>query len=793
MKRERVIALSTFLCFLVVGLNIRLGSLPPLGKFLSPFTGFIQNSYDAFSAPVDAGLSSPVRILFDERRVPHIFAGGEEDLYFAQGLMHARDRLWQMDFLYRAAAGRLSEVAGAKTVGLDRITRRKGLPWAAENTLDHIKKNYLHTFQHLQAYSRGVNYWIEHLQPKDYPVEFKLMDYKPEKWSPLKTIMIQKYMANMLAGGDNDVERTNALSYFGQKDFERLFSNKFQEYAPMIDSGECAKAAANQYKSRLASTWFGASKSDPYQPEPGYGSNSWVISGNKTNSGYPVLASDPHLELTLPSIWYELQLSGDKSNAYGVSIPGVPYIIIGFNKDIAWGITNGETDVRDWYALKFRNNRSEYYLGGKWMRSDLRIEKIAVFNSADVTDTVLLTLAGPVVYTEAFNKEPDKCNMALNWTAHLPSNDFNMFYLLNRGKEFDDFKAAIRFMSCPTLNVTFASKEDIAIAHQGKIPYRQALQGQFVFDGAKTIPASQYIAQEDLPLLRNPEKNFVFSANQKPVPPNYPLTIYGYYGAYRNRTIETDLKEKSRFAVKDVMKMQTSNFDLFAAETLPVMLHAIQNVTLTPDVWDYIHTLRAWNYYSDRHLTAPLLFSVWWEEFHNQTWDDLQSLPFMVLKPNAINTLKLMKDEPSSKYFDLASTPEIETAPDVLMRSLKVNVERLSSYRKSHAVVNWSEFKNTTFRHLLNVEQFSRVDVYSGGSKNSINATTTGWGPSWRMIVTFDPGKPRAWGINPGGQSGNPGSAWYASNISDWAEGKYHELSYMQDTSSACNYKIILK
>lgn len=790
MKKEKAIIASTFLIFLILGLNTRFGIIPPIGKILSPFTGYLQNAKEAnISGEINCGkLTAPVKILFDKRIVPHVFAASDADLYFAQGYLHAKNRLFQMDFTSRVASGNLSEVVGEETLDMDRASRRKGLLWSAENTLAFIQKNHPATYKHLEAYANGVNLYLEELSDEELPVEFKILAYSPGKWSPLKTILIQKYMADMLAGYDDDAARTNSLLFLGQKNYNAIYKNRLARLSPMIDSMLTTAPLVSKDTQELAdfnTAYLNSGKpshSDKFQPKPGYGSNSWVLSGKKTKTGFPILANDPHLPLTLPSIWYEMQLSSGTSNTYGVSIPGVPYIIIGYNENIAWGITSGQTDVKDWYALQFRNNNTEYYFGDKWHPATERIERYAIFGSPDFIDTVKQTSIGPVVYDEHFKGDPGRINMALKWEVHTPSNDFNTFYLLNNSVNYDGYANAIKTFGCPNLNFSFSSRSDIAIAHQGRIPIRKQGEGEFVIDGSRiSSMSSAYIPNKDLPHSKNPEKGFLFSANQKPAGDNYPYYLYGYYAEYRNRTINNVLSASSQMDVQDMMDLQMNDFDLFAAEALPVMLKAMDTKKLTKeDMW-FVDSLKAWNYKSDKHILAPLCFYAWWDEFQRQTWDEILDLKIPGFMPSYDNTVRMIQENPGSKYFDRQSTPEKETAGILLASTLKECAAQFIRYEKKTGKLSWGKNKETAFMHIAQISAFSTEGVVCNGSENSVNATTSDWGPGWRMIVEFGKGMPNAWGINPGGQSGNPGSSYYSNGIEQWADGKYNKLLFLKN------------
>ncbi|MEN9525856.1 MAG: hypothetical protein RLZZ256_1240, partial [Bacteroidota bacterium] len=225
---------------------------------------------------------------------------------------------------------------------------------------------------------------------------------------------------------------------------------------------------------------------EKHAPDPSNGSNNWVLAGSKTRSGAPILCNDPHLELSLPSIWYEMQLQGPNSNVYGVSLPGSPYVIIGFNDSIAWGVTNSQRDVKDYYRIKFKDDsRTEYWFDGQWRKSKIRIEAIEVKGKGTIYDTVAYTIMGPVMFDASFTDTLAKGeNLAVRWTGHDASNEGRTFYQLNRAKNYDEYEAAIQHFACPGQNFVFASKTgDIAIWQQGKFPARWPDQGLYIMPG----------------------------------------------------------------------------------------------------------------------------------------------------------------------------------------------------------------------------------------------------------------------------------------------------------------------
>ncbi|RYZ93197.1 MAG: penicillin acylase family protein, partial [Moraxellaceae bacterium] len=438
---------------LIWALQTKFGDIPPLGKLLNPATGFWQNAEtkDLTDAELKLpGLTGKVIIRFDERRIPHIFATNDHDLYYTQGYLTARDRLWQMDIQTRKAAGRLSEVIGEKTLETDRYNRRMGMVYGAEHTLAGIMKDPVMNSVIL-AYTEGINAYISRLSPKSYPIEFKLLDYKPELWKPLNCALLLKLMSQNLAGGSDQFAMTNNLKKFGTADVNNLFPDRPMFDEPIIPAG--TKWNFKPVDIPKPSQSFNAQMTENIKTQErreGIGSNNWAISGSKSASGYPILANDPHLDLTYPSIWYQVQLSSPTMNVYGASLPGAPGVVIGFNQKISWGVTNVDAAVLDWYQIKFRDKaKTEYWYNNQWNKVKRRIEIINVKGQQPIYDTVLYTHHGPVVYestvkkTEASPKNVPVGN-ALRWVAHDESDEFKTFYLLNRGSNYTDYREALR-------------------------------------------------------------------------------------------------------------------------------------------------------------------------------------------------------------------------------------------------------------------------------------------------------------------------------------------------------------
>lgn len=760
--------------------------IPPLGKFLDPYHGFWQNiepnGYQGKKQLMIPGLQEPVSIVYDSLLIPHIFAKNNNDLYLAQGYVTAMHRLWQMEFQTHAAAGRVSEiVAGDAILDYDRRQRRLGMTYGAVKALDAMEQHPA-----VIQYTKGVNAYIQSLRYVDLPFEYKLLDYKPEPWTPLKCALLLKNMAQTLNFGDKDIEMTNALKLFGKEMVDLLYPDNEHVGDPIVDKPgqwNFAPVALNDTPPALPDELIGISKPPP--PDPTIGSNNWAVSGSKTYTGYPMLAGDPHLQLNLPSIWYAIQLNAPGINAMGASLPGVPTITIGFNDSIAWSVTNAQRDLVDWYKITFKDKtRDQYLLDGKWVNSRKVIERITVRGGPTFYDTVVYTHWGPVVYDHSFHAGNELNGYALRWIAHDASEEINAFYRLNRAKNHAEFSEALNYFSMPAQNFAFASVAgDIAMRVQGKFPVRRKDEGKFVLDGTRRsngwlafIPNEQNIAD------KNPPRGFVSSANQYPADSTYPYYVTAtHYEAYRNRRINNVLRNSGNITYRDMMKLQTDNYNLKAAESLPTFLSHLDTTTLTHLQKQAYRVLRSWDYINSANSAGASYYEAWWDNLMTLIWDEMSDTSTALQVPTTYTTIKLIKEHPTLEFFDILSTPEKETAADVVHKAFLLAVEDIENWKTEHATLPvWAEYKGSYIAHLLPGLTPLSVPVKTGGNHDIVNAHSRTHGPSWRMIVSLEPSGVKAWATYPGGQSGNPGSAFYTNLVPRWAAGDYYSLLFLR-------------
>lgn len=794
----------TFIFFLLISsaLIYVLGTrnvLPlPLGEFLSVQEGVWQNA-----TPVDAsydenlqleGLQGKTDVYFDDRLVPHIFAEVENDAYFVQGYIHAKFRLWQMEFQTHAASGRVSEIVGEKAIDFDKTQRRMGMVFAAENALSEMEKDPT-TKAAVDAYTAGVNSYIDKLQSSQLPIEYKLLGYKPEKWTNLKSALFTKQMTNNLAGFDKDFEFTNALKVLGEENFRILYSDLADSLYPVIPKGTVyEKPALALNAPETADSLYYKRKdtiqlAEEFKPNPSNGSNNWVLSGSRTKSGKPILSNDPHLGLTLPSIWYEIQIRTPEYNSYGVSFPGLPGVVIGFNDSISFGFTNAGRDVKDYYQIKFKDDqRKEYWFNNEWKTSNQRIEQIRVKNKPVVLDTVSYTVFGPVIYDKSFKTSlSESQSYALRWVAHDSSNILKMWLLLNKAKNYDDYRTAISYFNVPGQNMIFASKSgDIALWQQANFPLRWKDQGLFIMPGTdSSYMWKGYIPAEENPHSVNPLQGYISSANQRAADSTYPYFIPGSYEVYRAITINRKLADMYNVTVDDMKALQNNNYNVFAEEARPILLQYVDRTSLTTEETKYLNLVESWNLMNDPKEKGTVSFIAWWDSLYTNVFnDELNQGKIPVVKPEKFVLLEALEKNSAFKFIDNINTPEFETLAMQVTASLKQATKYLSSLEKENKL-EWGVYKNTTVYHLLktNAMPFARAGLLNGGGHGIINASQHDHGPSWRMVIELTT-PTNAYGIYPGGQDGNPGSKFYDNFIDTWTKGEYYKLWVMNDVDT---------
>ncbi|HEX4933723.1 MAG TPA: penicillin acylase family protein, partial [Gemmatimonadaceae bacterium] len=568
------------------------GPLPPLGPFLDPVRGaWGAVAYTALpeSASVELrGLDGAVDVRYDTRGVPHIFAASELDAIRALGYVVARDRLFQLELQARAGSGTLTELVGQAAIRADSEPRALGMPRGAEQNLAALAPGSVGR-RLLEAYADGVNAYIDHASPAEWPVEYKLLGKRPSRWAPIHSLYLYARMGWTLAHLDGERQRLAAQALVGDAAARALFPVHSPIQEPIqpngsgvprvdvvqvpppgaVDSGALALAG-------LLPSWRPASQ-DP-EVSSLFASNNWVVGPARSRSGHPILAGDPHLGLTLPSIWYEAHLVvPGKLDVYGVTIPGSPGIVIGFTRDVAWSLTNTGADVLDFYreTVDDQVRPTKYLVDDAWRDLELR-EEVYRGKRGEVlrVDTVRYTHRGPM-------HRMQKDWVSMRWTVNEPTDLASAFYHAQHATNVGDFLDAFaRDYFAPAQNVVVADRSgNIAIRSTGHYPLRPAgSDGLTIFDGAASAsdwtgywPVSQY------PQAVNPPQGFLASANQEPIDPRQAPGYLGFEWAYepwRALQINRLLRDTPLVTMDDMRRFQTDPGSVRADWFVPYLRNA---------------------------------------------------------------------------------------------------------------------------------------------------------------------------------------------------------------------------
>ncbi len=823
-----------------------------------------------------AGLQSDVEVLRDRYGVPHIRAGSMHDLYFAQGFVTAQDRFWQMDLWRRIGAGRLSEYFGRATLSTDIYLRTMGFRPLADREYAEMDPETRAVFD---AYAQGVNAYISGRSPGALGLEYTLLQLQGAKvsiepWVPQDSITWLKLMSQTLSANMSrelysiDLIQTMGLArtadFFGTYRYSQMPVVVADSELPrdLLRAGGAGAAGGTGAAVSLG-PWIGPGPAEgavSLPPEvlgairgfsvssirlpdlgafglargPGIGSNNWVISGSRTESGKPILANDPHLEIQMPSIWYEADLScpavdaqpgknaGEPFHVRGFTFAGTPGVVIGHNDRIAWGMTDMSPDVQDLYIEKINpENPGQYEVNGKWMDMRIRQETIQVLHQeAPVRVLVRETRHGPVITDTkgysgfrgfalnpavAFPQNLELRVLSLRWTALQPNATFRSLVLLDKARNFDEFRAALRYFDVPSQNFVYADVDgNIGYQAPGLIPIRSRGSGTLPSPGwTDDYEWRGYIPFESLPFSYNPPKGYIVSANNAVTTPSYRYFLSDDYDlGYRARRISEMIEgARGKISVADVEAMQADTLNLSARELIPYL----KGLALEGNARTGRDLLLAWDMRMDSGSTGAAVYAFFWQALVEQVFKEKvpQSLwnTDMALEKNSrlMNTIAEVLPDPVAPFWDDPLTPDArETRDQVLAAALQKGMEAgfkalgTDVSRWKWGSVHTALFPDQTFGRsgIRFVERiFNRGPVAVGGGMQQV--VSSDWSPdkpfgahlvsSMRQIVDLsDIGASQV--MNATGQSGHVGSGHYADLIRPWSEVSYHP-TYWEETA----------
>jgi len=645
------------------------------------------------SGEVTAPISAEATVVRDALGVPHITAASIDDAMFLQGYVTAQDRLWQMDALRRLAAGELSEVVGKSALELDRDARRLRMRRMAE---EHTRTLPEKDRAVLAAFARGVNYFIE-THRGQLPMEFTLLRYDPRPWRVEDSILcgLQMYR-NLTTTWTEELQKPTMLTHGTAARVNFLFP------------------------SRIGSE---------FQP----GSNAWVLSGQHTATGKPILANDPHLEFSLPATWYQIHLRAPGLNVTGVSLPGVPCVIIGHNGRIAWGVTNLGFDVQDLYVEKLDARTGQYLFRGHLEQARLETESIAVKGGRPEQFRQWVTRHGPVNVAEVTRL------LSLRWAAAEPGSFQFPFLDVNRAGNWQEFTAAIARFPGPGQNFVYADVDgNIGYHATGLLPIRRNFDGDLPVDGTSgDYEWDSFIPFDQLPSFYNPAQGWIITANQNPFPENYPYRVHGDFASpYRALEIRAQLTAHDGWKPEQMIAVEKDVYSAFSHELAKLVVAACDRKKPGPaDVQSAVTLLRSWNGQMEKGTAAPLIITLVYQQLRKMVAEraapgrgeiySAQMAPAVVAK--------IVESDSGDWFAD---------RDEALMRALATAVGEGKQLQGGN-LNRWDYglYNELTIKHPVGSElplvgaYFNVGPAPMSGSSTTIKQTTTRLGPSMRFVA----------------------------------------------------------
>jgi len=733
--------------------------------------------------------------------IPHIYAENEPDLYRAVGFAMAQDRLWQMDLLRRVTQGRLSEILGKDLVKTDLLMRSLRIQDKSEQV---FKTSSPEIIIALQAFADGVNQYISQYP---LPTEFKILNYQPEPWQPIHSINLIGYMSWDLTSGWNTEFLINQLN-------EKISDAQIADLIPKSENHKTAifrdfhSPQMDVNQTLLAANY----KLEEIGAEVFHGSNNWAVSGTKSKTGKPLLANDMHLGLMSPGIWYQMhQHVQGKLNVTGLVIPGQPFIIAGHNDSIAWGMTNVMVDDLDFYAETLNKDSTKYLVDGQWRDLEIKTEIIKTKEGDVIEKTLRFTHRGPIVNEL---KTGSEIALSIHWLGNEMSNEVRSVYLLDRAKNWSDFRNAVKTFKAVSQNIVYADATgNIGLQCSAGVPIRAGNGIQIYRGDSSKYDWTGLVPFEELPYEFNPQRGYVSSANNKTVPDDYPYYISHWFATSdRIDRIREMIEAKELLGIDDFKLMQSDVKSKKAELFTPVFVQSIKTTSNLSDIEkEALKNLENWNFELTRESSSAAIFEVLFRKVcENLIKDDLSPELFKELKGQRILLENLMLNilpTKSSLWIDDKSTPEKECYEDIVIRSFRETVAELTTTNKEKLELQkWGSIHTFTISHPLGVVSaldkifnLNRGPFEMPGSYHTVcpysysfnNLYNVNHGASHRHIFDLD-----NWDssetVIPTGISGIPASDFYLNQTEMYIHNQYHADPFSKaEVEKVAKYKMI--
>lgn len=746
------------------------GSMSPVRGYLRQFAPFSGSAWDGATDPVDERVESPhgsATVRYDDYGVPSVEAGTDEALYFAVGYVQAADRLFQLDLQRRLMRGELSAVVGEAALDSDEFHVRMDFAGAADANWELLAGT--DTGAVVSAYADGVNAYIEN---EALPMEFGLLDFEPDPWTPRDTMLMEKQISWTLTGSFRTLRRALVAERLGEAAVDELYPARLAHDSPIIrGKAGSGRRRGNQRSAAVGSDlvdWLGR-----FESPPGIGSNSWVVSGDHTASGAPIVANDPHLSLMAPPVWYEMTLRTDETGVRGVTFPGVPFVIIGENRAGAWGFTNTGADVIDFYRYDVEGDRYRY--GDEWREFETETREIEVADGANREITTRKTVHGPII-------EREGRRVGVAWTGHTATATTLAVHEYARSEGVDDVLAATERFDLPTQNLVYADRDGNTLYRvTGKIPIRtvdgEEVAGDRIFDGSAREAEWEgftpfgisswdgFVPEAEKPSVVNPDS--LATANQRVVDDPAHYLSEGYASPYRGARIYDLLDARAASGepmdAEFMKRVQRDTFDGRAAALVPDLVAAARG---DPELESLVSSLDDWDYHMDRDSRGALVFARWFDHYREELLASAFEAADLDESYYPLDWVVANLD-PDSRFFGARSREA------VMVAALRTTREELD--RKRYGI--YGDYNTTApLTHPFDLDFLNYPALPTDGSRQTVNnyAVSRPTGSSWRMICPMDGD---SLGVTPGGNSGEYVSEHYDDQLRMWADARYKPLT----------------
>ena len=757
-----------------------------------------------------SAVNAEVRISRDAAGIPHVFASNDDDLFFGFGYATSQDRLFQLDYLRRRALGRLSEILGPDAVELDLTARIVGLPQIAEREWESLPEE---TRRLLDAYSRGVNALLDDSR-ETLPIEFSLLDYSPDPWRPQDCLAIAGEFRWYLTGRFPVIVIPElARRILGDGQLYEAFLRAEADDASILHPGDYPREQRGVQP-------IGVAGGDPHE---GTGSNNWVVSGTKSVSALPMLASDPHIAFAAVSCWHEVRLTGGTFNVAGTAYAGIPAVTIGRNPHVAWGITNNICSLRDLYQERTDPSHPGCFeFDGHWESARTRTEIIPVRGAEPVSHTVVESRNGPVVNRILPGPARNDGPVTLRWLGTEPCGWIPAMLNMARSKTCDELREATRPWLVPTFCVVFADIfGHIGYQCTGRIPLRNHWERGY---RPGWDPEHQWLGVipfEGMPACSNPPRGWIATANNRVAPDDFPYPLSGTWSSgYRGRRIHQMLEERTQFRRQDFARMQQDSVSLRAIECVPRLIAAFETIlseaaTSSPvesslSAMDHqrvrfaLDQLAVWDCRMEPDRVAASIFNVFFARWCQRVSEERFPEESASFVAGAMGGLagELLESDPAGWFSPGESSAETKRAnavADTLLGTLDFLTAR---FGPNPLDWGWGRLHTLEQKHFLSGrgdlgELLDRGNVPCRG--DMVTVCNSGQGPDftavtgagYRMLADLADPEAGLWAIDAGSQSGHPGSPHYADQLSDWSTGGHHFIALSSEPTDACTFKLV--